>query len=455
MEPFNSLMSDMVRTFTGAIEYSLQMTPASCNEWTIAMVRAWLVWKGLDLLIQPIVDGGIIGGEDLLALEPQDVKLLCGQHHMLQYTLNAALQQLRDPRNANIQLASHWPFSEVQQWLYERGLGEWIASKGLVLNDALLAQMSEADCDSLQDQHQQNQPIATAQGAPSKTTALKHAVRHWQEMEVRARTQPASVDGVIGVADWSVAQVCAWALDFLGEILGTALKPKFEAAAVHGAYLVRFTREEIVHLLPNRPLLQESLNHAIEMLMEGRDVSVGPQTYSVSQLGELVGIQGGDAMRKLFEANAVHGRFALAITDVQSKLMTNAPPMQKSIMLMCQQLHEALARNRRLTSMLQKHSGESRGLKLGAWGWNKEDVGRWLDLQGEAYARIKPSFQQRDVDGTSLLLMNEQQVDECVLEVCGMPLLCMQLKRRIQKLAKKQQLRLATMPMLKYRATAA
>ena len=218
---------------------------------------------------------------------------------------------------------------------------------------------------------------------------------------------------------------------------------------------MRLTREEIdSHLLPNRPLLQESLNHAIEMLVEGRVGKAGVQGHSVAQLSELVGIQGSDAMRKVFESNAVHGRFALALTDAQSKLMTNSQPMQQSIMLMCQQLHEAIVRNRRLTTMLQRHTGESQGLRLGAWGWSKEDVVRWLEQQGEAYERIKPSFMQRGIDGTSLLLLDEQQVDECVQEVYGMPLLCVQLKRRIQKLAKQQQVRLATMPLLEYRTAA-
>ena len=92
---------------------------------------------------------------------------------------------------------------------------------------------------------------------------------------------------------------------------------------------------------------------------------------------------------------------------------------------------------------------------MGAWGWSQEDVSRWLDQQGEAYQRLKAPFRQRNVDGASLLAFTEQQVDECVKEVSDTPLLCMQLKRRIQKLAKQQQLHLAEVPLLEYRATGA
>jgi hypothetical protein len=182
---------DLNRAFAGKIEYTLEVSPAwdqkvargmqpsNCPFWNKANIVAWLYLKGVYQLENSLVDNGIVTGNDLLALEFDDVRLLAADFPGMERPFAAALAQLGDPDWSDVNLDKHWPYPMVLKWLEHCSLLKYVIEAEVTLNDAMLSSMSEEDCCQVLSP-EVGERAAAVDGA-TINKSLTNAVRHWQQ----------------------------------------------------------------------------------------------------------------------------------------------------------------------------------------------------------------------------------------------------------------------------------
>jgi hypothetical protein len=362
---------DLNRAFAGKLEYSLEvspawdqkvargMRPANCPFWNKANIVAWLYLKGVHQLVDSLMDNGIVTGNDLLALEFDDVRLLTADHPALERPFAAALAQLGDAESVDVNLDKHWPYPMVLKWLEHCSLLKHVIEAEVTLNDAMLSSMSEDDC--LQVLSPEVGEYSAAAGGATINKSLTHAVRHWQqqvscahhEMDNNGGSKDGQKNDWQSTKRWSIAEVSG-AGGKMGRVTSKRAAqsrrsfdtaPGFDldssgaaaaaAAATHSGRRGKLYRSGSKdfeaslsspwwHQMQRGEMPNTSFDFSVESLVAATSCAPHPLDWNIAQVCEwaelYLDVDGGDLvpiLKEWFWKYAVHGSYLLHITDAE------------------------------------------------------------------------------------------------------------------------------------------